>query len=163
MQKIIWLGLIALCLWFGVSAPSDALIRTITEAPNQVVIQSRHQLTDEAHATWQVILFARRDQLQLRLVGFPERYHFRHPQPLALAPGNGELWLAADDFPKADTVANVGQFDVKPLAEQLLRRHFPANQPLTLTLPLAEGERHLTVPNPILLEWQEVIRQGQRR
>jgi len=161
-QKMVLVGLSGLWFWLGMFAPSYALIRTIPETPNQVVIQARHQLPDEERLTWQVILFARPHQLQLRLVGFPERYHFRHPQPLVLTTPDGQTWLAADDFPKAATVANVGQFDLLPLADELLPERFPPKQPLRVTLPLVEGERHLTIPTAVLLEWQEVIHQGKK-
>ncbi|HIK34647.1 DUF3122 domain-containing protein [Thermosynechococcus sp. M55_K2018_012] len=65
----------------------------------------RHPLGDNRGFTWQVILFSGRDQL--RLVGLPEQYHFRPPDPLVLITSSGQTLTAVDDFPKADTVANV--------------------------------------------------------
>lgn len=129
------------------------MIRTIEEAPNQVVVQSRHQLRDNRGLTWQVILFSRRDQLQLRLVGFPEQYHFRHADPLVLITSGGQTLTAADDFPKAETVANVGQFDLLPLVSEL-----PKNEPLVLRPPLEEQGIEIAIPTAVVIEWQTLIK-----
>lgn len=47
---------------------------------------------------------------------------------------------------KAETVTNVGQYDLRPLVGVL-----PLNQPLTLVLPLVEGERRIQVPGAVVL------------
>ncbi|BAC07839.1 DUF3122 domain-containing protein [Thermosynechococcus vestitus] len=148
-QRCLLLLLLVIPLWLAVSPRSHAMIRTIEEAPNQVVVQSRHPLRDNRGFTWQVILFSRPDQLQLRLVGFPEQYHFRHPDPLVLITSSGQTLTAADDFPKADTVANVGQFDLLPLAWQL-----PRSEPLVLRPPLEEQGIEIAVPAAVVIEWQ---------
>lgn len=146
---------VVLCV--GIARPTHASIRTIQETPVQVVIQSRHQLKDAHKSTWQVILFARKNQLQLRLVGFPDRDRFRHPDPLILETTAGARFLAEDDFPKADAVSNVGQFDLLPAIRQL-----PKDERLILTLPLQEDDRQLIVPSAVILEWQSVIQQQER-
>ncbi len=151
-KVILGLGILILSLWLAITPTASAMIRTVEEAPQQFVVQSRHQLRDNHNLTWQVILFARKEQLQLRLVGFPEQYHFRHPDPLVLTTATGTRLLAADDFPKADTVSNVGQFDVLPLAHQL-----PANEPLVLRPPLQEEGIKIVVPAPVVLEWRVLI------
>ncbi|MDR7897379.1 DUF3122 domain-containing protein [Thermosynechococcus sp. JY1334] len=149
-----WLLVILLVipLWLAVSPSSPAMIRTIEEAPNQVVVQSRHQLRDNRGFTWQVILFSRRDQLQLRLVGFPEQYHFRHPDPLLLITAKGQTLTAVDDFPKADSVANVGQFDLLPLVPRL-----PQSEPLVLRPPLEEQGIEIAVPAAVVIEWHALM------
>ncbi|MFN4270579.1 MAG: DUF3122 domain-containing protein [Thermosynechococcus sp.] len=144
--------LLVIPLWLAVSPSSPAMIRTIEEAPNQIVVQSRHQLQDNRGFTWQVILFSRRDQLQLRLVGFPEQYHFRHPNPLVLITSSGQTLTAPDDFPKADTVTNVGQFDLLPLASQL-----PKSESLVLRPPLEEQGIEIAVPAAVAIEWHALI------
>ncbi|WKT81105.1 DUF3122 domain-containing protein [Thermosynechococcus sp. PP45] len=144
--------LLVILLWLAVSPSSPAMIRTIEEAPNQVVVQSRHQLRDNRGFTWQVILFSRRDQLQLRLVGFPEQYHFRHPDPLVLITSSGQTLTAVDDFPKADSVANVGQFDLLPLVPRL-----PQSEPLVLRPPLEEQGIEIAVPAAVVIEWHALM------
>ncbi|XFA74390.1 DUF3122 domain-containing protein [Thermosynechococcaceae cyanobacterium Okahandja] len=151
-NMVLVLGALALSFWVAITPTVHAMIRTIEEAPQQQVVQSRHQLRDNRGLTWQVILFARQEQLQLRLVGFPEQYHFRHPDPLTLITPSGNTLLAADDFPKAETVANVGQFDLQPLAHEL-----PPDKPLLLRPPLQEEGIEIAVPAPVSLEWHVVI------
>ncbi len=151
------LCLVAVFLWGQLAAPAPVWLQTLAQDPDQVFIQARHSLKDDQNMTWQVICFARREQVELRLVGFPDRYHFQPDQPLLLQPSPGESWRAAADFPKADSVPNVGQFDLSPLVERL-----PTGQPLTLTLPLVEGQRRILIPAPVTLEWHEVIRQARR-
>lgn len=83
MKRWLVLGLLLMVLWSW-ALPGQAFIRTFDEVPGQVLVPSRHTLEDDAGWAWQVVLFARRQQLQLRLLGFPERYHLRHPDPLRL-------------------------------------------------------------------------------
>ncbi len=152
-MKTILLVLFCLLLWLGIATPSHAVIRKIEEAPGQVLVQSRHQLPDKNRSVWQVILFARPGELQLRLVGFPDRYHFRSADPLILETISGTKLVAKNDFAKAAEVPNVGQFNLLPLASQL-----PKNERLILTLPLQETDLQLIIPSSVIIEWQEVIK-----
>ncbi len=154
MVKILLVLLVCFLIWLGISPPSYALIRTIKESPDRVLVQSRHQLKDQNRSVWQVILFARHHELQLRLVGFPDQYHFRHPDPLLLETVEGAKFLALDDFPKGKEVTNVGQFDLLPLSQQL-----PKDRRLILTIPLIEADLELVIPSEVVLEWQSVIQQ----
>jgi hypothetical protein len=57
--KTLLLFLVCLMMWLGLSDPSYALVRTIEEAPGQILVQSRHQVRDQNRSVWQVLLFAR--------------------------------------------------------------------------------------------------------
>ncbi|MCA1903901.1 MAG: DUF3122 domain-containing protein [Cyanobacteria bacterium KgW148] len=153
-MKPLLLFLFCLLLWLGTPDPGYAMVRTTQEAPNQILIQSRHQLKDNQRSVWQVILFARQQELQLRLVCFPDRYHFRHPDPLVLETISGAKFEAQDDFPKGETVTNVGQFNLLPVIKEI-----PKDQRLILTLPLQEGDIQVLVPAAVIVEWQSVIQQ----
>jgi hypothetical protein len=153
MKRTILL-LLCLLFCFGLADPSFAMVRKIEEAPGHFVLQSRHQLKDKDRSVWQVVLFARPKELQLRLVGFPDRYHFRHPDPLILETISGAKLLAQDDFPKSKEVPNVGQYNLLPLMSNL-----PTNQRLILTLPLQETDLQLIIPSAVMVEWRSVIEQ----
>jgi len=129
---------------------ATAAFQTVAEAPGQMMVQSRHSLKDHRQGVWQVILFAREEALNLRLVAFPGQYTVRHSDPLMLEAG-GVQALAADNFPKGDAVPNVGQFDVQGAIAQL-----PGDRAWILTIPLTEGEARLTIPREVVLAWQEL-------
>ncbi|MFZ4665204.1 MAG: DUF3122 domain-containing protein [Prochlorotrichaceae cyanobacterium] len=155
--KTLLLFLVCLMMWLGLSDPSYALVRTIEEAPGQILVQSRHQVRDQNRSVWQVLLFARHQELQLRLVGFPDRYHFRYSDPLVLETISGAKFEAKNDFPRGETVTNVGQFDLINLTQNL-----PKNQRLALTLPVQEGDIQLLIPSPVIREWELVIQQQEK-
>ncbi len=135
-------------------SPAEAAIRSIEEAPGQVMIQSRQTLRDDQKFPWQVVLFAHKDQLELRLVGFPDRDKFAHPGNLEINLTNGQQLIAEDEFIKKSPAANVGQFNLQPLINQL-----PKDQNLILHLPLTQEKRPLTIPAAVIIEWQALIQQ----
>ena len=141
-------------LWLGAPAPASARLQQQIEAPGQVLYQSRHQLRDSNRDTWQVVLFKRVENelttdLDLRLVGFPGRTEFQHPQNLVLAAGD-LVWQAPDQFAIEAPAPNVGQFNLAEILPQL-----PSDGALELTLP-ATGAPTLKVPMPVIVEWQVV-------
>jgi hypothetical protein len=150
---IIWtLALMVSQLWS--ISPAEAAIRSMEEAPGEIMIQSRQTLKDDQKSPWQVVLFAHKDQLELRLVGFPDRDKFTHPGALEINLINGQQLIAEDEFIKKSPADNVGQFDLNPLADQL-----PKDQSLVLSLPLTTEKRPLTIPAAVILEWQALIQQ----
>ncbi len=142
-------------LWLGAPTPAAARLQEQIEAPGQVLYQSRHALRDSNRDTWQVVLFKRVENdrttdLNLRLVGFPGRAEFQHPQDLVVAAGD-RVWQATDLFATEAPAPNVGQFDLAGLFPQ-----FPSDSALELTLPVAGGPTALKVPVPVVVEWQVV-------
>ncbi|MEG3435615.1 DUF3122 domain-containing protein [Pannus brasiliensis CCIBt3594] len=133
--------------------PALALTRSQREAPGQMLYQSRHSLRDETGSPWQLVLFKRVKEgqitdLSLRLVGFPEGIEFLHPDRLPITTETGEILTAPDEFARNSPAPNVGQYAMADILPRL-----PASGDLELSLPL-EKPRTLTVPAPVLLEWQ---------
>lgn len=137
--------------------PGVAAIRQQEESSGQILYQSRHNLRDECGDPWQSILFKRIKegqvtQVDLRLVGFPDTTAFAHPQSLAIATRQGEIFRAGDRFAEKSPAPNVGQFDLQGIVSQL-----PASDSIELILPLTGGSnRSLIIPPSVVLEWQAI-------
>jgi hypothetical protein len=138
-------------------APAQANLREIVEAPGQHLYQSRKSLRDSQGHTWQVVFFKRVKEetvsdLHLRLVGFPEVTHFRHPVPLRINANETVTLEAPDLLDQHNPGENVGEYDFQGLLEQL-----PANNFWQLQLPLEGPEPTvLNVPYFLIQEWQTV-------
>jgi Protein of unknown function (DUF3122) len=133
-----------------------ALTRQEQESPGQWLYQSRHSLRDETGSPWQVVLFKRvKDgetvEISLRLVGFPEGIEFVHPERLTITTAKGEILVAKDVFEQQSPAASVGQYQMQDILSQL-----PVTEAIELSLPL-ENPRTLTIPSPVLLEWQSLL------
>jgi hypothetical protein len=133
-----------------------ALTRQEQESPGQWLYQSRHSLRDESGSPWQVVLFKRvKDgetaEISLRLVGFPEEIEFVHPERLTITTAKGEILVANDVFAQESPAANVGQYEVQDILPSL-----PVTEAIALSLPL-ENPRTLSIPTPVLLEWQSLL------
>jgi len=155
-----WLiGAIAiLWFWLGNPDPAFARLEQHTEAPGRVIYKSLLKLRDSNRDTWQVVLFkwvedGHITDLDLRLVSFPGRAEFQHPQNLVLAAGN-RLWQAPDRFATEAPAPNVGQFDLTEILPEL-----PSASAVELTLPTT-GAPSLKVPTSAIAEWQVVRRQS---
>jgi hypothetical protein len=140
------------------SVAQAAPIRQQTEAPGQVVYQTRHTLKDSLGNTWQVIFYKRVEDsqqrnLNLRLAGFPGAVEFQHPKPLRLTSSRGDTLEAADDFAEDPPGPNIGEYDFRDIANRL-----PSRSSLELSLPLKERSATLQIPLPVVLEWQDVIK-----
>jgi hypothetical protein len=159
LLRLVLLGITVLCLLIisiGTPAPAWGMLRQQQEAPGETLYQSRHSLRDETQQTWQVVLFKRMkegtlEEVNLRLVGFPKTTEFIHPQGLTLRTQAGEVFQGRDCFAKSAPAPNVGQYDMQEILPKLSQA-----RELELTLPLSSSLRHLKVPFPILLEWQEL-------
>jgi hypothetical protein len=146
---------IFLSFGFAYAQPARALIREQEEAPGQMLYQSRHSLRDGIGSPWQVVLFKRVKNgevkdVSLRLVGFPDGIEFLHPQSLRIVTAMGAVFEASDLFAAKAPAPNVGQYDFREILAQL-----QDSQPLELALPL-ETKRSLSIPLPVILEWQEL-------
>ncbi|NJL56048.1 DUF3122 domain-containing protein, partial [bacterium] len=115
------------------------------------------RLGDRSGNSWQLVLFQRvkagvPESASLRIVGFPGRDTFLHPQPLQVRSRQIEF-LAPDMFAAQAPAANVGQYDMQEILPQL-----STNNSMELTLPLA-GDRpvHLRVPDVVVLEWKLMV------
>jgi hypothetical protein len=158
-QLFSWLLIIIIFFTTTLAIPhsAEAIIRQQQETPEQVLYQSRHTLRDDTGNSWQVVLFKRMkngevNEIDLRLVGFPGTVEFTHPQDLEII-GDGKVFQASDRFAESSPGLNVGQFDLKEILPQLLTQ-----QTITLKLPLNKQSSTITVPFPVILEWQEIIK-----
>lgn len=151
---------VVLMFFVSLSYPQSAkaLIRQQEEVPGQMLYQARHTLWDNRGESWQVILFKRIKDNQvkdvdLRLVGFPEQTNFIHPQPLVMTTNQGQIFQAEDLFAEKSPGANVGQYDFKTILPKL-----STAQGIELNLPLKNDDpTYLTIPLPVILEWQEIM------
>lgn len=151
--------LLATLAGLGFTAPAQAALRVIEEAPGQVLYQTRHSLRDTADQPWQVVFFKRERPegpplIHLRLVGFPEAVTFQHPQPLPVQVDGATVGTAADVFKARSPGPNVGEYDFADLILTL-----PAAGFLQLELPLT-APRSLRVPYFVVRQWQAVARQS---
>lgn len=162
--KLVLVATIILLIFIGLdnfnTQPALASIRQMEEAPGQILIQSRHTLQDEKGDSWQVVLFKRSKAdgssiINLRLVDFPGKADFAHPQPLQISTNTGDLFEAEDMFAQKSPAPNVGQFDVKDIVLKL-----PINK-LNLSLEM-KGDRstNLSIPAEVVLEWKSVAAQN---
>nr|WP_286186860.1 DUF3122 domain-containing protein [Geitlerinema sp. P-1104] len=146
------------------AVPSQSLaqaapIQQQTEAPGQVIYQTRHRLKDSLGNSWQVIFYKRVQEgeetrnLNLRLAGFPGAVEFQHPKPLILTTSRGETLEAADDFADEAPAPNIGEYDFRAIANRL-----PSRSSLELTLPLKERAASLQIPLPVVIEWQDIVK-----
>lgn len=133
-----------------------ATIQQQQEAPGQLLYSSRHKLRDSQGNTWQVILFKRvkhnqTQDLDLRLVGFPQQFEFNHPGNLSIVV-NGQVYSARDRFVEKSPSPNVGEFEIQDIIPSL-----PRDRSGNLILPLtAEKPVEILLPAPVILEWQEL-------
>lgn len=165
MVQRIWLGLmLGIFLWIGggcLPSPVSAVILQQTEAPGQILYQSRQTLNDRTAQGWQAIAFKRirpegESPLTLRLVGFPGVADVQHPQPLELVTSLGQRYQAPDVtdqvFGSAAPEGNVGQYDLQDLLPVL-----KPEIPLQLFLQAADGTTVvIPVPARVIREWQKV-------
>jgi hypothetical protein len=157
-QKIVSLIVIALlCLTisFTYHQPAFATIRQQEESTGQLLYQARHRLQDNQGQTWQLILFKRvKDgqvkDVDLRLVGFPDQVNFIHPQNLTLQTQDGTELTAPDQFSEKAPAPNVGQYDLQEILLNLTQE-----KSLKLKLPVEEN-LSLNIPYPVLLEWEQI-------
>ena len=153
---IISLSLLLLCSSFAWVPPSYANIRQQEEKPGQILYQSRQSIRDNQGQTWQVILFKRvKDgevkQVDLRLSGYPEQATFLHPANLEITRGDHPTLLALDQFATEAPDPNIGQFDLSEILSEL-----PTDQSVELNLPL-DNPVTIEIPMAVLLEWQLIM------
>ncbi|MBO3459621.1 DUF3122 domain-containing protein [Aetokthonos hydrillicola Thurmond2011] len=163
LSWLLLLGTLVLGVFLGlgfITIPNaEAAIRQQEEAPGQTVYQSRQTLKDQYGNRWQAIAFKRirpdsTTSFYLRLVGFPGVVEIDRTQPLTLTNSLGKQLIAADaSFNEiANSVPNVGQYDLKPLLPKL-----QPGIPFKLTLPTTSTRAVSLIISPSLVEeWQTV-------
>lgn len=169
-QIISWLLIAIAMLTINFSSPQPAIasrlaygeiasIQQQEEAIGQILYSSRHKLRDNQGNTWQVVLFKRvknnqTQEIDLRLVGFPQMFQFVHPGNLIIVIDDQQVFSASDRFAEKSPSPNVGEFDVQEIISSL-----PLDRSVKLVLPLtAENPVEIVLPSPVILEWQELAK-----
>lgn len=161
-RTIALLIILTLLLLLLFPSPAQADIRTLEEAPGQVLYQTRTTVKDQHGNRWQAIAFKRHksdgsDILGLRLVGFPGAAVIDRTRPLKLIDSLGQELTAADVSAKIFTdesspEPHIGQYDLGPVLEDIQ----PA-VPLELQIPVQSGEPVvLVLAPPTLAEWKQL-------
>jgi hypothetical protein len=153
-------GFAGLLLFFllcqiSLTQPALAVLRQHQDEPGIMRYHSQESLRDQSGNAWQVILFKQITPgkpilFNLRLVGFPGKLEFIHPQRLEITTASGQILTAADVYAQEAPASNVGQYNVSDVLAQL-----PGNNSLTLAVPL-KGEQtlFLKIPKSLATEWQ---------
>jgi len=153
-------GFAGLLLFFllcqiSLTQPALAVLRQHQDEPGIMRYHSQESLRDQSGNAWQVILFKQITPgkpilFNLRLVGFPGKLEFIHPQRLEITTASGQILTATDVYPQGAPASNVGQYNVTDVLAQL-----PENNSLTLAVPL-KGEQTLSlkIPKSLATEWQ---------
>lgn len=162
VRAIALLLILALLLLLGFPRATQADIRTVEEAPGQVLYQTRSTLQDQQGNRWQAIAFKRHgpdgtDTLGLRLVGFPGAAVIDRSRLLKLVDSLGQELTAADTSAKMFTDASlpephISQYDLGAVLTDIQ----PA-VPLELQIPVEAGDPVvLLISPPTLKEWQQL-------
>ncbi len=136
-----------------------ATIQQQEETTGQILYSSRHKLRDNQGNTWQIVLFKRvknnqTQEIDLRLVGFPQLFQFVHPGNLIIVIDDRQVFSASDRFAEKSPSPNVGEFDIQEIISSI-----PLNRSVKLVLPLtAENPVEIVLPSPVILEWQELAK-----
>lgn len=131
-----------------------ASVHTYTDS-NSILYRSLSKLQDDRDRAWQVVFYKRfplgqSDTIHLRLVGFPGLVKLHHDRPLEIE-ANRSLLSAKDVTPPDFSIAHVGEYDVKPVLNQL-----DTDTKLTLILHLESEDTRLRIPKETALEWWRV-------
>ncbi|MEM1394333.1 MAG: DUF3122 domain-containing protein [Cyanobacteria bacterium P01_D01_bin.116] len=137
---------------------STATLRQHHDAPGVLRYHSQVSIKDKQEYNWQVLLFKKinpgvKQELDLRIVGFPGIFEFSHPHSLEIITASGKLLIASDVFATSSPASNVGEYsftDVLPKLTEI--------ESLKLNLPLlSEEKKILKIPKSVVSEWQLLV------
>ncbi|MBD1844245.1 DUF3122 domain-containing protein [Cyanobacteria bacterium FACHB-63] len=145
---------LAILIWTIGTNFAMASVHTYSDA-NGALFRSLSKLQDDSDRAWQVVFykkfpFGQPDLIHLRVVGFPGLVTLNHEQPLEIE-ANRSLFRAEDVTSKEFPIAQVGEYDFKPVLTQL-----DTDTKLTLILPLTSGIARLKIPPETALEWWRI-------
>ncbi|MBD2487003.1 DUF3122 domain-containing protein [Aulosira sp. FACHB-615] len=166
IRNIFWwllvVSILTISIFLALASPtSPTAIASVTHleaAPGEILYRSQTKLDDQSGHVWQVVLFkqiypGQNTSVNLRLVGFPNSAELIHPQPLKITTASGKVFTASDVFLDEAPAPTIGQYNFQNILPQL------PNEPLQLAIPLpGQKSINISVPYPVVLEWQEVMR-----
>lgn len=137
---------------------SVAMLRQHHDAPGVLRYHSQVSIKDNQEYNWQVLLFKKinpgvKQELDLRIVGFPGVFEFSHPHSLEITTKSGKLLNASDVFATSSPASNVGEYSLTDVLPKLT-----TVESLELNLPLlGEEKKILTIPKSVVSEWQLLV------
>ena len=137
---------------------STAMLRQHHDAPGVLRYHSQVSIKDKQEYTWQVLLFKKinpgvKQELNLRIVGFPGIFEFSHPHSLEIVTKSGKLLNASDVYATSSPAANVGEYNLTDVLPKLT-----TVESLKLNLPLlGTRKKILEIPKAVVTEWQLLV------
>lgn len=137
---------------------STAMLRQHHDAPGVLRYHSQVSIKDNQEYNWQVLLFKKinpgvKQELDLRIVGFPGVFEFSHPHSLEITTKSGKLLNASDVFATSSPASNVGEYSLTDVLPKLT-----TVESLELNLPLlGEENKILNIPKSVVSEWQLLV------
>lgn len=137
---------------------STAMLRQHHDTPGVLRYHSQVSIKDKQGYTWQVLLFKKinngaKQDLNLRLVGFPNVFEFSHPHSLEIITAGGKLLSASDVYASSSPAPNVGEYNLTNVFPKLT-----TVESLQLNLPLLGKEKDiLEIPKAVVIEWQLLV------
>ena len=151
--------LILVLIIIGFTTPeSTAMLRQHHDAPGVLGYHSQVSIKDKQEYNWQVLLFKKinpgvKQELNLRIVGFPGVFEFSHPHSLEIITASGKLLSAADVFATSSPASNVGEYSLTDVFPKLT-----TVESLKLNLPLlGTTKKILEISKAVVTEWQLLV------
>ncbi|MEB3217393.1 MAG: DUF3122 domain-containing protein [Nostocales cyanobacterium 94392] len=162
LKKLLWRCFVIIILLFigmGLNIQeSAAMLRQHQDAPGILRYHSQVSIKDKQKYSWQVLLFKKinpgaKQDLMLRLVGFPGVFEFAHPHSLEIITAGGKLFSADDVFADSSPAPNVGEYNLTNVLPKLT-----TIESLQLYLPLlGKQKKILEISKSVVIEWQLLI------
>ncbi|MEO1432626.1 MAG: DUF3122 domain-containing protein [Cyanobacteria bacterium J06632_19] len=137
---------------------SIAMLRQHHDAPGVLRYHSQVSIKDKQEYTWQVLLFKKihpgaKQELNLRIVGFPGVFKFSHPHSLEIITASGKLLNASDVYANSSPAPNVGEYSLTDVLPKLTEV-----ESLKLNLPVSGKKQEvLEIPEAVVSEWQLLV------
>ncbi|MEO1764582.1 MAG: DUF3122 domain-containing protein [Cyanobacteria bacterium J06629_18] len=137
---------------------SVAMLRQHHDAPGVLRYHSQVSIKDKQEYNWQVLLFKKikpgvKQELYLRIVGFPGVFEFSHPHSLEIITKSGKLLNASDVYAISSPASNVGEYSLTDVLPKLTEV-----ESLKLKLPLlGKNNKILKIPKSVVSEWQLLV------
>ena len=137
---------------------STGMLRQHHDAPGVLRYHSQVSIKDKQEYNWQVLLFKKinpgvKQELNLRIVGFPGIFEFSHPHSLEIITASGKLLNASDVYATSSPAANVGEYNLTDVLPKLT-----TVESLKLNLPLlGTRKKILEIPKAVVTEWQLLV------
>ena len=162
LKKLLWRCFVIIILLFiGIGLnfqESTAMLRQHHDAPGVLRYHSQVSIKDKQEYSWQVLLFKKmnpggKQDLILRLVGFPGVFEFAHPHSLEIITASGKLLSANDVYASSSPAPNVGEYNLTNVLPKLT-----TIESLQLNLPLlGKQKKILEIPKTVVIEWQLLV------